>query len=223
MKKMKHSLSWKGKVTAGTLLLLILSCIVGNQFGITGKNFLWFLPGKQEGYSATSAGARSISFDDINSMASQKLEGNFIYQLKDPGKQLAGFHIPLTEKTALLEYKGEAVAGVKDVDKIQIQVDPSDPKVLYVQSPEVEILDYHTEPCKVWDTKGSIINHYTFDDMPDVAKETKSEFKKVIDQSDLLERAKLSMQSNLESLVYKNKDYRNYEVKVKWVTEETQK
>jgi hypothetical protein len=59
--------------------------------------------------------------------------------------------------------------------------------------------------------------------MPEVAKETKSEFKKVIDQSDLLERAKLSMQSNLESLVYKNKDYRNYEVKVKCVTEETQK
>ena len=208
---------------ATAILILILGCVVANQFGIAGSNFLFFLP-QNGGDRATDAGAVSVSFDDINELASERLEGDYIYELTDDGAKVLGIKIPLTGKSALLEYRGEAKAGIKDAGEIKWEANDAK-KTITVTCPEVEVLDCNTSPRKIWKTDGSIINHYTFSDYPGVDAATEKAFKKVVKKSDLLKRAKQSTRANLINLFHeqasKDSVYGNYKVVVKWGSDTT--
>ena len=224
MKILKMKALPKSMSTGLVLVALIFVCLVANQFGVAGSNFLFFLPQSGNQNTAKGAGVVSVSFNEINEMASEKLEGDYIYELSDSGAQVLGIKIPLTEKSALLQYHGEAKAGIKDAGKIQWT--PNDKKkTITVSCPEVEILDCHTKIIKIWKTDGSIINHYKFDSMSEVIKETEKYFEKVLEKSDLLKRAKVSTRANLINMFHEqvsgDSKYSSYKVVVEWQTAKT--
>jgi len=218
MKKLPKSVSF-----ATAIAIVLLGCVVGNQFGLKGRDILFFLDHGDKN-TAMDAGAVSVSFDEINELASEKLEGDYIYELTDDGAKVLGIKIPLTGKSALLEYRGEAKAGIKDAGEIKWEANDAK-KTITVTCPEVEVLDCNTSPRKIWKTDGSIINHYTFSDYPGVDAATEKAFKKVVKKSDLLKRAKQSTRANLINLFHeqasKDSAYGNYKVVVKWGSDTT--
>ncbi len=213
MKKLPKSVSF-----ATAIAIVLLGCVVGNQFGLKGRDILFFLDHGDKN-TAMDAGAVSVSFDEINELASEKLEGDYIYELTDDGARVLGIKIPMTEKSTLLEYNGVAKAGVKDASQIKWTPDEK-AKTITVTCPKVEVLDCHTQIKKIWKTDGSILNHYKFDNMPEVISETEKEFKKVVDKSDLIKRGEQSTRANLINMfheqVAKDSAYSTYKVKVKW-------
>lgn len=142
----------------------------------------------------------------ILEMSSVKYNYSNVVVYKD-NKKLSGIHIPFTNKSFIIKYRGYIKAGI---DLNTITIDLIDRESIKIRSKKPSILDnvIEEEDVYICDEKDSVFNKLSFNDLYDVLKEEKKDMERESIESGLLNDAEKNIEeiltTILESMKFEN-------------------
>ncbi len=156
--------------------------------------------------------------EDISELAVEQYTYSNVGRFEEDGLKALGIRIPLTGKNFLVAYDGTVKAGLKDFDKVEVNINDAD-QTITVKTPKVQILSSEIEPSSVvvYDQSFNPLNQLKVDDLTEFLEAQEKEAEKQAKKEHLLDQAsdrvKKLMTTQTEAYI-EGSDKQDYAVKV---------
>ncbi|AZA12101.1 DUF4230 domain-containing protein [Corynebacterium gerontici] len=155
--------------------------------------------------------------EDISELAVEQYSYSNVGRFEEEGMKALGIRIPLTGKNFLVAYDGVVKAGIKDFDKIDVNINDTS-RTITVKAPKVQILSSEIEPSSavVYDQSFNPLNQIKVEDLTEFLDTQEKEAEKKAKERGLLDRAsqraKTLLETQTEAFI-EGSDKQDYEVR----------
>ncbi|AZA09999.1 DUF4230 domain-containing protein [Corynebacterium pseudopelargi] len=202
------------KNAAKIAVALIIGAVVAVA-GFIGLNKAGIIGDPNRTITSTGIGGQ---LEDISELAVEQYTYSNVGRFEEDGLKALGIRIPLTGKNFLVAYDGVVKAGLKNFDKVDVDINDAE-RTITVKAPKVQILSSEIEPSSVvvYDQSFNPLNQLKVDDLTEFLDTQEKEAEKKAKKEHLLDRAsqrvKTLMKSQTEAFI-EGSDKQDYAVKV---------
>ncbi|WP_288813515.1 DUF4230 domain-containing protein [uncultured Corynebacterium sp.] len=130
------------------------------------------------------------SFESIAELSVEEYNFTNIGKFNEDNSEILGIGVPLTGKNFLITYDGTVKAGIRDINKVDVDVDDST-RTITVDIPDTEVLESSIDPNSIeqYDQSFNPLNQLEVKDTAEFLSSEESKAEQTAVDSGLLDRA----------------------------------